>query len=143
MQDNWEYQSALLRSLFIFLCTNVVSSFFRSLLSMMNAPSTSLIGRNRPLTRIALDNKIRAMMSQFHPRERQFVLIAHENALERSYPNHSLPSKISLISVVGKQTRRVDQVSLVTTNTDEFIYTYKKVTQWLEDLDYDLQKKNI
>ena len=112
----------------------------------MNAPSTSLIVRNRPLTRIALGNKIRAMMSQFHPRERQFVLIAHENTLDRVYRNNSmcndyLQRKVSLISMVEKQTRKVDQISLITTNTDGFIYIYKKVTEWLEDLDYDLRKK--
>jgi hypothetical protein len=108
--------------------------------------STTFIVRNRPLTRIALDNKIRAMMSQFHPCERQFVLIAHENTLDRNYTinsirNHYLQTKISFTPFVIKDTTKIDHFSLINKQTDEYIYTYKKVIQWLEDLDCDLQRK--
>jgi hypothetical protein len=40
-----------------------------------------------------------------------------------------------------KDTTKIDHFSLINKQTDEYIYTYKKVTQWLEDLDCDLQRK--
>jgi hypothetical protein len=36
---------------------------------------------------------------------------------------------------------KIDNFSLMNKQTDEYIYTYKKVTEWLEHLDYNRNKK--
>ena len=94
----------------------------------------------RPITRIALENKIRAMISQFHPREKQFVLLAHENTLN-SIGNYYLQTELPFVTLTVKNTTKTDQFSLVNKQSNEYIYTYKKVIQWLEDLDCDLQRR--
>jgi uncharacterized membrane protein len=107
--------------------------------------STLLILQNRPLTKIALDNKIRAMISQFHPRERYFTYVIHENTLGRissdinpinpirkEYLKSKLSFPIIKSSIMMKEQIKIDDFSLMNKRTDEYIYTYKKVTRWLE-----------
>ncbi len=121
--------------------------FFFYLLSIMTTKltqiSTTFIVQHRPLTKIALDNKIRAMISQFNPCERQFVLMAHEDTLDRIYTinsirTHSLKSKFLLTPFIVKDTTKIDHFSLMKKQTNGYIYIYTKVTQWLEHLDCDL-----
>jgi hypothetical protein len=107
--------------------------------------STLLILQHRPLTKIALDNKIRAMISQFHPHERYFVYAIHENTLDRicsdinptnpirkEYLKSRFSFPIIKSSIMMKDRIKIDDFSLMNKRTDEYIYTYKKVTQWLE-----------
>jgi hypothetical protein len=82
------------------------------------------------------------MISQFHPCVRQFVRIAHENTVN-SVGNHYLQTELPFVPFMVKDTRKISQFSLVNKQSNEYIYTYKKVTQWLEDLDCDLQRKKI
>jgi len=100
--------------------------------------SPSSIEQRRPLTKLALDNKIRAMLSQFHPRERHFALdnifngnstyIEAINPMRREYLN----SKLSFMVINDKI--KIHDLSLMNKQTDEYISIDKKVTKWLEYL---------
>jgi hypothetical protein len=88
------------------------------------------------------------MISQFNPCERQFVLMAHEDTLDRIYTinsirTHSLKSKFLLTPFIVKDTTKIDHFSLMKKQTNGYLYIYTKVTQWLEHLDCDLQTKKI
>lgn len=91
--------------------------------------SSSSIEQRRPLTKLALDNKIRAMLSQFHPRER--------NPIRREY----LKSKLSFMMMNEKI--KIHDLSLMNKQTDEYISIDKKVTEWLEYLTDDSETKEI
>jgi hypothetical protein len=91
--------------------------------------STSLFVQRRPLTNIALDNKIRAMLSQLHPHERHFASISHKNSYIRS------------INSIEKECLKSKLSSMMNKQSDEYIYTFKKVTKWLEDFDHGCKKK--
>lgn len=82
--------------------------------------SPALIVQHRPLTRTALDNKIRAIISQLHPRQRRLASIAYENS-----------TKYSCSMLI--------QTPIVI--TDEYISTENKVSQWLKNLDHHSQRK--
>ncbi len=112
--------------------------------------SPSFVLQHRPLTKLTLDNKIRAMISQFHPHERYFILVSHENTLDRIYTINSirkecfkfkLPFHFIKSSIMMEDRIKIDNFSLMNKQTDEYIYTYKKVTEWLEHLDYNRNKK--
>lgn len=83
--------------------------------------SSSFIAQHRPLTKIALENKIRAIISQIHPRERRFAYETILRPIERMITNEYLSST------------NKEQI--------ECIYTEKKVIQWLNNLD-DYPRRN-
>jgi hypothetical protein len=97
--------------------------------SKLAQSSPSSIEQRRPLTKLALDNKIRAMLSQFHPRER--------NPIRREY----LKSKLSSLMINDRI--KIHEFSLMNKQTDEYISIDKKVTQWLEYLNDDSETKEI
>jgi hypothetical protein len=116
--------------------------------------STSLIIQRRPLTNIALDNKIRAMLSQFHPRERHFALVSHNNtfnqiytytepinSIRKEYLETKLSSPVINSSMMIQNKNKIDEFSLINKQTDEYIYTFKKVTEWLEHLNHGDKEK--
>jgi hypothetical protein len=115
--------------------------------------STSLILQHRPLTKIALDNKIRAMISQFHPYERHFALASRENTLDRVYTDINpirkeyFKSKRSFpiikSSIMMKDPIKTDDFSFMNKQIDEYMNTYKKVTEWLEHHNHDCKTKEI
>ena len=107
---------------------------------------TSFIVRHRPLTKIALDNKIRAMISQFHPHERYFALLVHENTRD-SMRTDGRKSNVSFSmtesSVMRKNKTKTGHFPWMNQRTNEYISPHEKVTQWLEHLDYNRQRKAI
>lgn len=76
--------------------------------------SSTFIGQHRPLTKIALENKIRAIISQIHPRQRRFAYETIVHPIERMMTDEYLSST------------NKEQI--------ECIYTEKKVIQWLNNL---------
>jgi hypothetical protein len=152
------YASALIISLFIFIDVFFIFSFYlHSTMTSKLAPlSTSLIIQRRPLTNVALDNKIRAILSQFHPYERYFAIALHENTFDRIYtyikPINSmrdeylkskLPFSIINSSMMIKDKTKIDDFSLLNKQTVEYIYTHEKVTEWLKHLNYNHKNKEI
>jgi len=109
--------------------------------------SPSSIEQRRPLTKLALDNKIRAMLSQFHPRERHFALgnIFNENStyIEAINPirREYLKSKLSFMMINDEI--KIQDLPLINKQTDEYISIDKKVTEWLQYLNDDSETKEI
>ena len=115
---------------------------------------TSSVVQHRPLTELALDNKIRAMLSQFHPRERRFALLSLNNTLGRIYtynesitPSSEEYSKPELLfsminSPMMEEMITIDEFSLMSKPTDEYVDSYKKVTEWLGYFNHDCGRKD-
>jgi len=102
---------------FLFSIIEVMSFKFLSI-------SKSVFIHHRPLTQLALDNKIRAIISQFHPYERQFIRITHENS-------ECLPNS----SILTNEKSNLSLLSLKSDSNCQMICNSKKVAQWLEDVD--------
>ena len=141
--------SALQRFSFIFSKSNVALllfsfRFFHSL--MTSRLTTSFIVHHRSLTKIALGNKIRAMISQFLPHERYFVLLVHENTRDSmaiDYLKSNCSFSMSKSSMIRKEKRKIGHFPWMNKRIDKCIYPHQKVTQWLEHLDYNPQRKII
>jgi hypothetical protein len=125
-------------------------------LKLVQLPA-SLFVQRRPLTNIALDNKIRAMLSQFRPYERRLTTVSYDDRRSRvlvyieplnSIREECLKSELSSLtkpvrhsSMMMIDKKKIDDYALINTQTDECNCTYRKVTEWLEHLDYDCKKR--
>ncbi|CAF1422588.1 unnamed protein product [Adineta steineri] len=111
---------------------------------LIQLSTSSSVVQRRPLTNLALDNKIRAMLSQFHSREYHVTLDGMYTYSKRIklYPKKDLESKltypISNSSIMINDQIKIDEFFSMNKQINEHqIYSYQKVTEWLEYLNYE------